>query len=102
MRKLRGIRLPIANATEPARIHVKQLEAKFGGIANHAEGDLFIDQHAAAPTVVYDKWVLGIFPGLLPREHLAHPTSKQVAGSVRAPSSAAKKNPWSFKRLSRL
>ena len=75
---------------------MKHVHAKIGGIANHAQGDLFVYHHAAAPTVVYDQGIVWVFPGFGISENRAHPAAENVSGAIGTTVKSTKKNYRSF------
>src|SRR5205823_12122241 len=70
------------HSAEPSGINMKHVHAEFGGIANHPFGNLFVDVHASAPTVVDHERIVGILPGFRIAQDSAYPGTKHVAGSI--------------------
>src|SRR5579864_7423540 len=100
LRKLLWIGVPIANTSEPARVHMEHLETEVRCIANHGARDFIIDFHSASPTVIHKEVVFRILPSLLVAQHLADSVSQHVSGSVGATLRCSEKNPRSIKSLS--
>src|SRR6185437_3337948 len=92
MWKLLRIGTPVSHIAKPSSINVEHVHAKFGGIANHAHGNLFVDLHAAAPTVIHNQGVAGILPSLRIAENRANPGSQDVPCTVGAIAKSAKEN----------
>ena len=97
MRKLLRVRVPIANAAEPAGIDVKHLQAQFLRFANHAQRQRLIHRHATAPTVVHRQRIMRVFPRKRVTEHCADPWTKLIARAVRAAGECTQKNGGRFK-----
>jgi hypothetical protein len=92
MWELLRIGTPVSHIAKPSSINVEHVHAKFGGIANHVHGNLFVDLHAAAPTVIHNQRVAGIFPSLRIAENRANPGSQDVPCTVGAIAKSAKEN----------
>src|SRR6202521_2170330 len=98
--KLLRIGVPVTHAAKPASIDVKHLQSKLGGVANHTQGNLFVDRHAAAPAVVDCPGIVEIVPGFRIAEHGAHPAAQDVSRTVGPIAEAAEKHNRSLKRFS--
>src|SRR6185437_10855644 len=99
--KLLRIGIPVAHAAKPAGIHVKHFQAEVRRIADHGFGDLLVDLHPAAPTVIHQEREIGILPSRRVTQDLAHPAPQNISSGVQPAVSRAKKNGWSFENLSR-
>src|SRR5204862_199896 len=92
MWELLRIGTPVSHIAKPSSINVEHVRAKFGGIANHVHGNLFVDLHAAAPTIIHNQRVAGSFPSLRIAENRANPRSQDVSCTVGAIAKSAKED----------
>src|SRR6185437_14270145 len=101
VRKFLRIGIPVAYTAKPSSIDMEHVDAEVSAIANHAQGNLFVDRHPAAPAVIHDQGIAWIFPGFGIAEHRAHPATKNISRAVGAIVKSAKKNHRGFERLAR-
>ena len=90
--KFLGIRIPVANAAEPAGVNMKHFELQIRRIAQHLVGELLVDRHATAPTIVDEHRIVGVFPSLGARKNLTNPATQSVSGNIDTSSSASQKH----------
>src|SRR5581483_3533985 len=92
VRKLFGIGMPIAYGAKPSCVDVEHIHAKISVIANHAQSNLLVDRHAAAPAVIYNQRIARILPGVRIAEHRTHPAAENISRTIGAVVKSAKKN----------
>src|SRR5262245_38562383 len=102
MRKFLRIRIPITDASEPARIYMEHLYSQRRGICDHAAGKFIVDGHASAPAVIHHQRVIGILPSLRIAKRCTHPFAQNVAGIVVSMVEPTHEHNRRLKRLSRL
>src|SRR5271156_3824736 len=101
MGKIGRVGIPIPHSAEPARIQMKHLEAKVGGVGDHAPGDGLVYLHAGPPAVVDGEGVAGIRPGLGRTKHGAHPGPELVCRAIGAVAKCSQEYDWEFNAAAR-
>ena len=88
-------------SAKPAGVDVEHIHAQFGGVANHAQRNLFVDVHAAAPAVVHHQRIVRILPGLRIAKNGTHPAAQNISRAIGAVAEAAEKYDWRLEDFSR-
>ena len=82
VREFVGIGCPIADGAEPTGIEVEHVQAERVGVVDHVMRLLFVDGHAAAPTVADQQGYCGLRECERVIQSGANPAAKNVAGVV--------------------
>ena len=99
MGKLLPVGVPVAWTAKPAGVQMEHFQAQSGGIAHHVLSAGFIDAHAAAPAVIHQQGIIGVFPAQRVAQDAADPRSQHITRGVNAAVECTKENDGSLEAL---